>query len=184
MGQDKAALPWIDDSLLLPWLVKTLREAGWEPVAVVGPHTEPFWRDRLPDAVLRLNPHPECGKTTSIAAGLLALPDEPGPILITAIDQPRPPELYRMLAAPSEGNAILVPDNRGHRGHPIVFPGRFHSQLAALEENSFGLRGFLDRHRAETSYFSCPTDWLRWDFNTPGAYEEALAWFRNRQIAP
>lgn len=181
MGRDKAALPWLDGSLLLPWLVKTLGDAGWDPIAVVSPKTEPFWRERLPHMVLRLNPTPGKGKTTSVIIGLRALPENTGPFLITAVDQPRPPELYRLLATAASDSHIVMPDNNGHRGHPIVFPGRFLKQLVSLEEDTLGLRGFLDGHRAETSLLPCPTEWLRWDFNTPGAYEEALAWSSARQ---
>jgi molybdenum cofactor cytidylyltransferase len=178
MGRDKAALPWLDGDLLLPWLIKTLEGAEWTTVAVVSPRTEAFWRERLPSTNLQLNPHPERGKTTSIAVGLKALAQKPGPVLISAVDQPRPPELYRSLATVSEGDRIVVPDNNGHRGHPIVFPDRFREELRTLDEQTFGLRGLLDRHRSETTIVPCPTDWQRWDFNTPEAYQEALAWFR------
>jgi molybdenum cofactor cytidylyltransferase len=178
MGHDKAALPWLEGELLLPWLVKTLEAAGWTPVAVVSPRTVSFWRERLPSTHLHLNPHPERGKTTSIAAGLQALKEKPGPVLITAVDQPRPPELYARLAGAATSDTILIPNNNGHRGHPLVFPDRFREELSALEEQTFGLRGFLDRHRAETTLVPCPADWQRWDFNTPAAYEEALVWFR------
>jgi len=177
MGRDKAGLPWLDGELLLPWLVKTLDAAGWAPIAVVSPRTESFWRERLPEACVRLNPHPERGKTTSIAAGLQALTDKPGPVLITAVDQPRPGELYRKVALAAR-DAIVIPDHGGRRGHPIVFPQRLRAELNTLDEETLGLRGFLERHRAETTIILCPTDWQRWDFNTPGAYEEALAWFR------
>jgi molybdenum cofactor cytidylyltransferase len=178
MGRDKAGLPWLDGELLLPWLMKTLEATGWTPIAVVSPRTESFWRERLPETRVHLNPHPERGKTTSIAAGLQALAKKPGPVLITAIDQPRPAELYRQLAV-ADRDAVLIPDNGGRRGHPIVLPNRLRGELNALDEESLGLRGFLERHRAETTIIPCPVDWQRWDFNTPGAYEEALEWFRN-----
>jgi molybdenum cofactor cytidylyltransferase len=182
MGRDKAALPWLGDTLLLPWLVETLEESGWNPIVVVGPRTDAFWKQRLPEAILRLNPHPERGKTTSVTTGLRALPPNTGPFLVTAVDQPRPRELYELLAAKAGGSSILMPDNNGHRGHPIVFPGRFLNQMATLEEDTLGLRGFLDSHREETSLLPYPAEWLQWDLNTPGAYEQALEWFRTRQI--
>lgn len=182
MGRDKAALPWLDGSLLLPWFVKTLDETGWHPIAVVSPKSEPFWSERLPRMKIRLNPVPERGKTTSVITGLRALPEDTSSVLITSVDQPRPAELYRMLAAAAGGSHIVVPDHKGHRGHPIVFPGHLLKQLVSLEEETLGLRGFLDRHRAETTLLPCPVEWLQWDLNTPGAYEEAVAWFRGRQI--
>lgn len=178
MGRDKAGLPWLEGELLLPWLMKSLHAASWLPHVVVSPRTASFWRRRLPESVIHVNPHPERGKTTSIAAGLEALAGIPGRLLITAVDQPRPLELYRRLAAPEDDGTILIPDNGGRRGHPIVFPHRLRNDLASLNEGTLGLRGFLDLHRAETAILSCPADWQRWDFNTPGAYEEALEWFR------
>ncbi len=181
MGRDKAALPWLGDSPLLPWMVKTLATAGWLPKVVLGPHTEPFWRDRLPGVSLCLNPHPELGKITSIQTGLRAVPPRARRILITAVDQPRPPALYRLLANLAGTSPVLVPDNAGHRGHPVVLSAGLREELAALTETTLGLRGFLDKHRAETTLAACPAEWLRWDFNTPGAYREALAWFRANQ---
>lgn len=184
MGRDKAALPWLDHSLLLPWLVRALTSAGWLPKVVVSPHTEPFWRARLPGDCLCLNPRPELGKITSIQTGLRAVPPEARNILFTAVDQPRPPALYRLLARLAGSSPVLVPDNAGHRGHPAVVSAALREELSTLEENRLGLRGFLDRHRADTTLVPCPAEWLRWDFNTPEAYREALAWFRRNQDNP
>ncbi len=184
MGRDKAALPWLDESLLLPWMVNALSSAGWQPKVVLGPHTEPFWRDRLPGGSLCLNPRPELGKITSVQTGLRAIPPDARAILITAVDQPRPPALYRQLARLAGTSAVLVPDHAGHRGHPVVLSADFRDELATLSEQSLGLRGFLDEHRTDTTLVPCPQDWLRWDFNTPDAYHEALAWFRSDQSAP
>lgn len=181
MGRDKAALPWLNDSLLLPWMVETLAAAGWRPVVVLGPRTEAFWRHRLPGVSLCLNSHPERGKTTSVIAGLQTLPQEAQHFLITAVDQPRPPALYRLFATLVGTSPILLPDNNGHRGHPVVLARNLRESLGALHEHKLGLRGFLDEHRAETALVPCPAGWLRWDFNTPDAYNEALAWFRAHQ---
>jgi molybdenum cofactor cytidylyltransferase len=178
MGRDKAGLPWLNGDELLPWLVKTLAATGWEPVAVVNPETEIHWRQRLDPDRICVNPRAAEGKTTSLAAGLSALPHPSGPVLITAVDQPRPPELYRRLAASAGIETILVPNQAGRRGHPVVVPERFRAELGALTEETLGLRGFLNRHRPETRFLECPPDWLRWDLNTPETHAEALAWFR------
>lgn len=184
MGCDKAALPWLSDSLLLPWMVDALTSAGWLPKVVVGPHTEPFWRERLPDVCLCLNPRPERGKITSVQTGLHALPRDASHILLTAVDQPRPPALYQLLANLAGTHPVLVPDNAGHRGHPVVLSANLREDLTSLTEQSLGLRGFLDKHRSDTFLVPCPAEWQRWDFNTPGAYHEALAWFRANQANP
>ena len=97
--------------------------------------------------------------------------------------QPRPKALYRRLreAAQTHGRKILVPDRQGGRGHPVVLASSFRNELLALDENSQGLRGLLDAHREETGRLpDCNPAWLRWDLNTSGAYEEALAFFQSQ----
>lgn len=184
MGREKAALPWLDDLPLLPWMVGSLQKGGWTPHVVVGPHNHPSWRERLPGISLCLNPRPEQGKITSVQAGLRDLPPTAEHILITAIDQPRPPALYQQLAQLAVTSPIVVPDRAGHRGHPVVLAAKWRGELARIGEETLGLRGFLDRHGTETRRISCPPEWLLWDFNTPGAYEEALRWFRANQDSP
>lgn len=181
MGREKGGLAWLDGKTLLAWMVEALAGVGWQPFVVLGPHNVSNWSGKLPGATVCLNPEPLRGKITSVAAGLEKLPPQCERLLITAVDQPRPPELYRLLAEKAESAAIVVPDNAGRRGHPVVFEGRFRNAiLASLAEDRLGLRGFLDEHRGETTRIPCPADWLRWDFNTPEAYEEALAWFREK----
>lgn len=184
MGRDKAALPWLGGQQLLPWMVETLSESGWIPHVVAGPHNHTFWQERLPGVSLRLNPSPERGKITSVRAGLQECPPDAENILITAVDQPRPAALYRDFARMAGTRPILVPDQAGHRGHPVIVTAEYRGELDQIDEETSGLRGFLDRHRAATTRISYPPEWLRWDFNTPESYEEAFRWFRANQDSP
>jgi len=178
MGSDKSGLPWLGGRPLLRWLADELAGQGWEPIAVLGPENYSRWRAELPQAVL--NPHPELGKTTSLRAGLGALSPKAQWILVTAVDQPRLPAVYRALrtAAYSHPGRILVPDRSGHRGHPVVLHRCFLTELLALSEAALGLRGFLDAHYRETFPVPCgDAEGLAWDLNTREAYTEALAYF-------
>lgn len=179
MGEDKAALPWLDGKSLLAWTVDTLSQAGWQPFVVLGPHNHAHWVDVLPRAFIVLNPHAGEGKTTSIAAGVQALPPDVDSILLTGIDQPRPPELYASLReeAGRRDESIIAPDKNGRSGHPIVCHARLMEQLANLREEQLGLRGFLQEHQGSIYRLPCDPAWLPWDFNTPSAYQEALDWF-------
>ncbi len=179
MGRDKAGLPWLEGRTLLEWTCAHLRAASWHPVIVLGPHNHPSWRDRLPGGTPVLNDDPARGKTTSLAAGARALPPRTRRVLVTSIDQPRPPALYRTLrdAAVKHGEAVLAPDRDGGRGHPVVLDAGLCPRLMDLDESSLGLRGLLDAHAASTRRIPCDPSWLRWDLNVPDAYHEARRWF-------
>lgn len=180
MGEDKAALPWLSGKSLLAWTVDALSQAGWQPIVVLGPHNHARWVDALPRALIALNSHAEEGKTTSIASGVQALPPDVDSILLTGIDQPRPPELYASLReeATRRDESIIAPNKNGRSGHPIVCHARLKEQLANLCEEQLGLRGFLQNHQNSVYRLPCDPTWLQWDFNTPAAYQEALHWFR------
>jgi molybdenum cofactor cytidylyltransferase len=181
MGREKARLPWLEGKTLLRWMVDALIATGWQPRAVLGPEQFDDWRAALPASCAVLNPDPARGKTSSLAAGVQSVPREARRILITAVDQPRPPALYEQLRREADRlhDFILLPAHNGRRGHPVVVPGSARDELLALDEHSLGLRGWLDAHRAETFQLpGCDPLWLKWDLNTPDAYEEALSAFR------
>jgi molybdenum cofactor cytidylyltransferase len=181
MGREKCSLPWLDGKPLLMWMAGELAAAGWQPVAVVRPERLAYWSSLLPAGCTVANPDPDRGKTTSVAAGLRHVTPEAGWLMVTSVDQPCPPALYRRLRREAEMHPakIIVPGREGGRGHPVVLDASLREELLALDEASQGLRGLLDAHRAETYRLpdDDPAQW-QWDLNTPAAYEEALAFFR------
>lgn len=186
MGSDKASLPWLDGVPLLQWMTGALARAGWDPVVVLGPHNHALWAPRLPGALCVRNPHPESGKTTSLAAAARCVPPSAERILISAVDQPRPPALYAALLEESlrRADAVLVPDRAGRRGHPVVLDGALRERLFRLDEGRNGLLGLLDELAASTRRIPCDPQWVRWDCNTPEAYREARAWFESLSPSP
>jgi len=177
MGRDKASLPWLAGRCLLEWTVATLRDAGWEPIVVVGPHNHAAWRNQLADTTIVLNPDPNRGKTSSIAAGASVLPSSAKHILLAGVDQPRPPAVYHLLNEVAHPERIVVPGDGAHRDHPIVVGAKWRELLLALNEEAEGLRGLMDANRESLVRVPCDPEWLRWDCNTPDAYEAALEWF-------
>jgi CTP:molybdopterin cytidylyltransferase MocA len=101
-------------------------------------------------------------------------------VLLTGIDQPRPPVLYASLRQEADRSAesIIAPDKNGRCGHPIVCHSRLRHHLAHLSEEQQGLRGLLRGHQDTVYRLACDPTWLRWDFNTLAAYLEAFEWFR------
>jgi len=181
MGRDKALLPWVEDSLLLDWMVTALQNAGCECWVVAGPHNIAALKPHLPSGGrLILNPQPERGKTSSIACGLRALPSTAKALLLTAIDQPRPPRLYQSLTscfAALPSTAILQPACDDHRDHPILFGSAHFNALPALEESTAGLRGYLAVRSTDRVTHPWPKEQLGFDLNDPARYQAALARF-------
>jgi len=182
MKREKSRLPWIDGKPLLSWMVDSLSAAGWQTHAVLGPESFAYWNSILPADCAVLNPDPARGKTSSLTCGVEKLPPETQWILISAVDQPRRPALYRCLrdAAETGRGKIIVPAREAHRGHPVVLSATLRGELRNLDETAQGLRGLLDAHRSQTYRLAnSDSEDQQWDLNTPDAYGEALAFFRN-----
>ncbi|MDG2992395.1 NTP transferase domain-containing protein [Candidatus Synechococcus calcipolaris G9] len=180
MGQDKAALPWLNGQPLGQWLLETLATTGWIPRIVLGPHNWDWGKRTLPQDYLVFNPDPSQGKTTSIAAGVQAVPQQTRAILISAIDQPRQPQLYARLrcASVAQGDRLLVPTLNGRWDHPLVFVGAWRHQLLHLRESQAGLRQLLHQSRSKIEPIPGRAEWgLGWDANTPDTYSQIVQFF-------
>ena len=186
MGRDKAALPWLGGRPLLQWMTNVLAESGWRPIVVVGPHNQSTWRKFIADANLVVNPSPERGKTGSIATAVRSLRLPVGKLLVTSVDQPRPPALYQLLrqAALERSEMIVAPNNAGRRGHPVIVDGSLRERLLTLNEASLGLRDLLNEFHSSMHLLPCDSSWLPWDCNTPETYRAALAWFQSHWESP
>ena len=184
MGKDKAGLEWLNGQTLLEWTFDSLQDAGWLPIVVLGPHNTPASTSKRNDMKLICNERADTGKTTSIALGASAIPTNTNCILVTGVDQPRPPELYRALklAVHEHPTSIVVPDNHGRNGHPVALKGAMRHRLLTLEEDNLGLRGLLNEFANEIYRMPCDPDWLTWDCNMPSDYRSARTWFEARAL--
>ncbi len=121
---------------------RCLLDAGLRPVVAV------VSRDpRLADALAGLplttveNAHPESGISSSIAIGLLALPETANAAVIGVADQPYlTVEAIEHLVQAFEPGRIVVPRFGDHRGNPPVFDRRFFPELLALAGDHGGQR--------------------------------------------
>jgi len=121
------------------------------PVIVVTGHEAAAVRGALQGADVQFvhNPAYVQGLSTSVGAGLAAVPDDVDGAVIFLGDMPdvSPTLVDRMIAAydPREGRAIIVPNHNGQRGNPVLWGRRF---FAALQElaGDVGGRALLGRH--------------------------------------
>jgi molybdenum cofactor cytidylyltransferase len=123
------------------------------------------------------NPSFAEGMSTSLRAGLTALPATIDGVLICLGDMPlvTPTVLDRLIAAfnPDEGRAICVPTWNGKRGNPVLWDRRFFAEMAELA-GDVGAKHLIGEHAELVAEVAMPDDAVLTDIDTP----EALAALR------
>ena len=192
MGQLKALLPWRGRTLL-EHQVSALREGGADRVVVVLGHRADDLRPLLEgkDGVSwTLNPHYLQGKTTSIKAGLSALPSSlpiqgegqgggeiVRDIVLLNVDQPRDAaDVARVLEAHrTHGHAVTVPEYRGKGGHPIALSTTLLPELLEIDEDTQGIKAVVRRRAESVQRLPLDNPGILLDLNTPEQYQAAVA---------
>ena len=118
------------------------------------------------------NPNYREGLSTSLAAGLAALPDGVDGALICLGDMPRitAPHLDRLIAAfdPAASQAICVPTRDGRRGNPVLWGARYFAQMRGLSGDT-GARHLIDENRDAVCEIVFEDDAIFVDVDTPRA---------------
>jgi molybdenum cofactor cytidylyltransferase len=119
------------------------------------------------------------GLSTSLKAGLAALPEDIDGVLICLGDMPLVAgrDLDRLIAAfdPLEGRAIVVPMRRGKRGNPVLWAKRFIPEMAELA-GDVGAKHLIGEHAELVCEVEMDSDGVLVDIDTP----DALAALRDK----
>ena len=178
MGRPKGLLPW-RGTTLIEYQMNSLLQGGCDKVIVVtGKYDEemaPLLKDR-PGIIRAYNPKYLEGKTTSVKAGVWELPDGIHSIVLLAVDQPRPAwVIEKVLRTHTDfGADITSPGYDGHGGHPLIFDAGLRTDLAAVNEESEGVRAIFKNPGVDHHRVKFDSAVVRLDINTPEAYEDAL----------
>jgi molybdenum cofactor cytidylyltransferase len=114
------------------------------------------------------NPQWQSGQSSSMQAGLAALPGSVEAALILPVDQPylSPVVLRRMFALWRTGASLVAPlVDGGMRGAPALFDRSLWPELFTVEGDTGG-RAVLQRHREQVTPIAVPGEQLR-DIDTP-----------------
>ena len=176
MGQRNKLLAEVDGRAMVTHIVDALLASRAAPVIVVTGHEAERVRAALGERPVHLVANPDYaeGLSTSLKAGLAALPDEVEGVLIGLGDMPRirSAQVDRLIAAfdPLEGRAIVVPTVRGKRGNPVLFATRFLPEMREIQ-GDVGARHLIGEHDDEVVEIEMEDDAPLLDIDTP----EALA---------
>lgn len=157
-------------------LVRHVAEAALassaSPVVVVVGHQAEEVRSVLAGLDLTIvdNPRYAQGMSTSLAAGLRALPPNCAGALILLGDMPKvsTEHLDRLIAsfADLHGDAIIAPVCNGKRGNPVLWPASLFGEMLQLD-GDVGARSLLVSHAARVREIDIETDAILADVDTP-----------------
>lgn len=150
MGQFKLLLP-VDGAPMIARTVDALLASSVTDVIVVTGREAEGVQAALGERPVRLvhNADYADGLSTSLKAGLAALPADADAFLVALGDMPKvtADDIDRLIAAydPDEGRLICVPTFEGKTGNPILWDRRFLEAMQGLTGDS-GARSLLLRH--------------------------------------
>lgn len=176
MGERNKLLVDLAGEPLVARTVDTLLHSHARPVVVVTGHQRDAVEAALDgkDVTLVHNASWADGMSTSIRAGLDALPDDVAGAMLALGDMPfvRPKDVEALIQAfaPEGGAPICVPMHDRKRGHPVVWAKRFFHELHTLS-GDVGARAVLDAHMDEVHLVPIEDPGVHVDVDTP----EALA---------
>ena len=150
------------------------------PVVVVTGHERSKVEAALAGLRVRFvhNPDYAAGLSTSLKAGLAALPPEADGAIVCLGDMPQVTAalIDRMLESfdPARGALVVVPTIEGKRGNPVVWSRRFFSDLMALE-GDVGARHLIGTHADAVAEVPVEDSAALTDVDTPDALQAVKA---------
>lgn len=135
-----------------------------------------------PRPTIAVNQTPELGQTSSLRAGLAALPAGARGFLIYPVDHPlvTAADIVRLASAFNEEDAdaarplVVAPSFARRRGHPVVVDAALAPAIRALPPDG-SARDVLGPAAARTRYIDFDDDRVLTDMDTPAAYESCQA---------
>lgn len=169
-GSPKQLAPW-GESTFIEQVVDTALASRARPVIVVLGAAAEDCRRRLGDrpVTVVVNERWPEGQSTSLKAGLAALPPEVGAALFPLVDQPAIPppvldaliERYRRTLAP-----IVWPEFEGQRGNPVLFDRALFAEMGQISGDT-GARPVLHRWQASAERVAVAEPGILQDFDRP-----------------
>lgn len=176
MGSPKALLPY-KGTTFLDTLVALFSARCSTVILVLGAHADEIraakWR-RPPGLRIVHNQYYLSGQTSSLQAGLRAVPSGADGILFTLVDHPSvSAETINTLLAPPFP-LVRIPRFEGERGHPVWFRRDLIPEFLSLPSDG-AANQVVRSHRAETEFLDVADPGVVADIDDHAAYQRLLA---------
>lgn len=177
IGQPKLLLDWHGQPLIR-WVARLALHTGCTPVFVVTGANAAEVRgalDGLP-LIFTHNPDWQNGQSSSVKAGVNALPQSVDAAMVFLGDQPHiptrvPQELMRVYLSEDVTEEILIPAHEGNRANPVLLTKRIFEPLKALRGDA-GARTIFSQHTIRLIPFNEPD--LLLDIDSPTDYQRLI----------
>jgi molybdenum cofactor cytidylyltransferase len=174
MGAANKLLSEIDGVPMVARVVAAARASRADPVIVVTGHEAAAIRAALADHDVRFADNPEFdgGLSTSLRAGLAAMPAGVDGVVVCLGDMPlvNAALIDRLIDAfdPARDCAICVPTHLGKRGNPVLWAARFFAEMRAVA-GDVGARHLIGEHEDAVCEVACDDSGPLTDIDTPEA---------------
>jgi molybdenum cofactor cytidylyltransferase len=173
MGRPKALL-YFQGRTFLERILHTISQSHIEhTVIVVGHHRNEI--EKAVAAPLIFNPNYEQGMSTSVQAGLRALPPNASAAAVFLVDHPliEPGTINDLIGALKPG-CIVLPVYKGRRGHPVVFAAELFKEILELSPHE-GLNMVVRRDPGRVIEVQAASSGVLNDIDTPEQFAKLLA---------
>ncbi len=182
MGANKLLMK-LHGTPMIARTVAVIAESAASPVVVVTGNDASAVQDALKGRQVSFadNPRFAEGMSTSLKAGLAAMPADADGVLICLGDMPAVTGavIDKLIAAfnPTEGRAIVVPAFQGKRGNPVLFARAYVDEMMHLEGDT-GARALLSAHADAVYEVEMDDAGILADADTPAAFAAIEAEFK------
>lgn len=178
MGQPKQLLPF-GTTTLLGQVIQNARQSNLHEIIVVLGHEAALIRQGLDFSGTRtiLNPDYLKGQSTSLQAGVKAIPDHCQGAMFLLGDQPLVgPDIINHLISSftaSPGH-IIIPCFKGQRGNPVILPRSLFDRIQSLSGDQ-GARVLFDEFKPLIVRVAVQDPAIVMDVDTPLDYERLIS---------
>lgn len=171
-GTANKLLEDLDGVPIVRHVARAALQSRARPVVVVTGHEAERVARAVADLDVRVlvNPDYAQGLSTSLKAGLAALPSDIDGALVCLGDMPRitASHLDSLISAfaPKEGRSIAVPVHNGKRGNPVLFARSLFAEMLEAEGDT-GARHLIGRHAEDVAEVDLGTSAIFVDVDTP-----------------